>query len=140
MKPFLPICIALFLSAGAAWACPDFSGRYSFSDIDGGVGRIVISQSGCESVTYAGPQYKATWLLDGQARVSEGSPYVSTTRSYWDRSVAVTTVEMRLVATGELIGIQILEDSLLPNGDISETNTLQEGQVIQISNQVYHRL
>lgn len=125
MKSIVGIFPVLFLIAGSAYACPDFSGKYVEV---GGNNAFTIVQTGCESWT---------WLSDGAqpwAEKFDGNTYVIiddghevvTDEAGWDGAKIVGVGELRMkdAQPPKNVAMSIKDEySLEANGDLTLVET-----------------
>ncbi len=95
MKSIVGIFPVLFLIAGSAFGCPNFSGKYVEA---GTADSFTIVQAGCDSWTWlAEGSAPSTTKIDGKTYVyQDDGANVITEKASWDGSKLVEAVEMRM--------------------------------------------
>ena len=77
----------IFMSATEAFACPQFSGRYSSVEDDGNILTLTLTQKGCEKLfmdySYSdGTRFTKTMIFDGVYRTIFDEPTFQTIESF----------------------------------------------------------
>lgn len=127
MKTIAGMIPVLFLVAGSAFGCPDFSGKYLE---DGSADSFTVVQSGCDSWTWlAEGSAPSTAKLDGKTYTYQDDGTVAITqKTSWDGAKIVSVVEgiMKDIPPPKNVVMSITDEyDLKSNGDI----TLVETQV-----------